>query len=74
MRRSGRTLGGFTDNRLLNTDGDAETEAAETQTWLQFADRCGCLPAAVAAEMIAEYNEIIAMLVSMITHRAKWIL
>ncbi|MEK0449216.1 MAG: hypothetical protein RL088_1484 [Verrucomicrobiota bacterium] len=53
---------------------DAETEAAETQTWLQFAERCGYLTPAAAADIIAEYDEIIAMLISMITHRAKWIL
>ncbi len=42
---------------------DSEGEAAETQTWLQFAVECGYLPADTTRSLYAEYDEIIAMLV-----------
>ena len=53
---------------------DAEAEAAESQTWLQFAHRCGYLSATASAELIEEYESILRMLVSMITHADKWVL
>lgn len=51
---------------------DGEAEAAETQTWLQFAVKCGYLPRAVAAELYKEHDAIIGMLVTMITHPEQW--
>ena len=51
---------------------DAETEAAETQVWLQFAAACGYLSANEATRLRAAYDEIIATLVGMITHPEKW--
>jgi four helix bundle protein len=51
---------------------DCEAEAAETQTWLKFAVECGYLKQEDETELHTEYNEIIAMLVSMITHPEKW--
>ena len=53
---------------------DAEAEAAESQTWLQFAHRCGYLSATASTELIEEYESILRMLVSMITHADKWVL
>lgn len=53
---------------------DAETEAAETQTWLRFAHRCGYLPEESWRVMEDEYEQIIRMLVSMMANSAKWIL
>src|SRR6266513_5514847 len=44
---------------------DAEGEAAETQTWLEFAVRCEYLDRDVAKGLFLEYEEIISMLVSM---------
>lgn len=54
--------------------GESEAEAAETQTWIQFAVGCGYLPRTVAAELYREYDAILAMLVDMITHASKWTL
>jgi len=51
---------------------DCEAEAAETQTWLKFAADCGYLTQEAETELHNEYNEIIAMLVIMITHQEKW--
>ncbi len=51
---------------------DSEAEAAETQTWLQFAVKCGYLSAQEAKALYKDYDAIIGMLVSMITHRDQW--
>jgi four helix bundle protein len=53
---------------------DSETEAAETQVWLQFAVKCGYVPRNEAAILYKEYDQIIGMLVRMINHSQKWIL
>jgi four helix bundle protein len=51
---------------------DAEGEAAETQTWLQFAVECGYANAEVSRTIYAEYDSIIAMLVKMQNHPEDW--
>lgn len=53
---------------------DAEGEAAETQTWIEFCVRCGYLDREMGKSLYVEYDEIISMLVSMITHPTKWVL
>jgi four helix bundle protein len=53
---------------------DAETEAAETQTWLRFAHRCGYLAEEQWRITEDEYEQIIRMLVSMMTNSEKWAL
>jgi four helix bundle protein len=52
--------------------GDCEAEAAETQTWLQFALECGYVPRDIVTELYAEYNVILGMLVQMVTHPKAW--
>lgn len=54
--------------------GDCEAEAAETQTWIQFAVRCEYLPRAEAEELYREYDAILGMLVAMIIHSDRWVL
>jgi four helix bundle protein len=51
---------------------DAEGEAAETQSWIQFAVSCGYLAAESGRPLYAEYDEIIGKLVKMITHPDDW--
>ena len=53
---------------------DSEAEAAETQTWLQFAVECKYLDRETARELYAEYDTIIGMLVQMITNANQWTL
>lgn len=53
---------------------DSETEAAETQVWLQFAVKCGYIPRNTGATMYKEYDQLIGMLVKMRTQSQKWIL
>jgi four helix bundle protein len=51
---------------------DAEGEAAETQVWLEFAVRCNYMPRDMAATLFKQYDEILAMLVSMMNNPEKW--
>ena len=51
---------------------DAETEAAETQTSLEFALACGYLDESTAARLSDEYEQLIRMIVSMINDPDKW--
>jgi len=53
---------------------DVEGEAAETQTWLEFAVRCGYMDKESGRELFKVYDEILAMTVSMIVNNAKWTL
>ena len=53
---------------------DAEGEAAETQTWLQFAVECEYLPRATARQLYREYDAVIGMLVTMSRNSSQWTL
>tara|TARA_R110002096_G_scaffold199271_3_gene383087 strand:- start:3334 stop:3702 length:369 start_codon:yes stop_codon:yes gene_type:complete len=53
---------------------DSEAEAAETQTWIQFAVECEYLDRTEASALYKEYDEIIAMLVAMARDSKKWTL
>lgn len=53
---------------------DAETEAAETQVWLEFAVHCGYIPQEEAKALYAAYNRVIGMLVNMINDPTPWLL
>ena len=53
---------------------DAEGEAAETQTHLEFALRCGYSEPAAISPLDARYEILLAQLVTMSTHPDKWTL
>lgn len=53
---------------------DAEGEAAETQTWLEFAVRRDYMDKDVGRTLFKTYDEVISMLVTMINHPEKWVL
>jgi four helix bundle protein len=53
---------------------DAETEAAETQVWIDFAVACAYLAPSVGNEIKQEYDHVIAMLITMINHPEDWVL
>jgi four helix bundle protein len=53
---------------------DAEGEAAETQTWIEFSVRCGSLKVETGREPYATYNRILAKLVNMIRKPTPWLL
>lgn len=51
---------------------DAEGEAAESQTWIQFAVECRYLNRAVGREFYSGYDKVIGMLVRMISRPESW--
>ena len=51
---------------------DAEGEAAETQTWLQFAVECDYMTKDAARKLYKQCDEAIAMLVHMQNHVDQW--
>ena len=53
---------------------DVEGEAAETQTWLEFAVRCKYIDRSIARELFLGYEETLGMVVSMINRPEVWIL
>jgi four helix bundle protein len=53
---------------------DAEAEAAETITWIRFAERCGYLVPETAKKACDRYDHIIAMLVNMIHRPDPWLI
>lgn len=52
---------------------DAEGEAAEAQTWIEFALRCGFLSQADADELDQLYDQILGQLVTMIECPGDWV-
>jgi four helix bundle protein len=53
---------------------DAEGEAGETQTWIQYAVACEYLDRETGAELFRRYDEILRMLVAIRTHPKQWCL
>jgi four helix bundle protein len=53
---------------------DCEGEAAETQTWLEFAVKCEYFSRDAAVTLFKEYDSILAKLVGMINHPESWVL
>ncbi len=51
---------------------DADAEAAETQVWLEFANKCGYLDSDPVNELIVTYNHILGKLVVMMNHSEDW--
>ena len=51
---------------------DAETEAAETQTSLEFALACGYIDEQTESRLSDEYEQLLRMIVSMINDPGKW--
>ena len=53
---------------------DAEAEAAETQTWLQFAVQCSYLSEEAGRQLYEVYDAVIGKLVHMISNPSPWLL
>lgn len=51
---------------------DSESEAAETQVWLEFAVKCNYLNRDLAVYLYQSYDEVLKMLVTMINHPDSW--
>ena len=53
---------------------DAEAEAAETQTWLEFAVKCDYLTPETGRELYQLYDQILGKLVNMINNPTPWLM
>ena len=53
---------------------DSESEAAETQTWTEFARRCGYIDEKLALELDNRCEEILGQLVNMASRPDEWTL
>ena len=53
---------------------DAETEACETQVWMEIAQKCGYIEAKTRSEFERRYDEIIGQIVKMIQEADKWLI
>ena len=53
---------------------DAESEAAETQVWIEFAVKCGYLDRERGTPMYQTFDEILSMIVAMIHSPKSWLL
>jgi four helix bundle protein len=53
---------------------DSESEAAETQVWIEFAVKCHYLDRDRAEPLYRAYDEILRTLVGMITHPETWVI
>ena len=53
---------------------DAESEACETQVWIEFARRCRYLKNDVCNELDAVYDQIMGQIVKMIVDADKWLI
>lgn len=53
---------------------DCEAEAAETQTWIEFAVRCNYINTETGRELYGTYNQVLAGLVNMIKNPSHWLM
>jgi four helix bundle protein len=53
---------------------DSESEAAETQVWVEFAVKCRYLDTKCAEVLFQQYDEVLRMLVTMINQPDSWLI
>ena len=53
---------------------DCEAEAAETQTWIEFAVKCEYLDIETGRELYGQYNQILSGLVTMSKNSSSWLI
>lgn len=53
---------------------DAETEAAETQVWVEIAFRCGYLPEPAFGELDDAFDKIMGQIVRIADQPEKWVI
>jgi four helix bundle protein len=57
---------------FINKLNEAEAEAAETQTWVRFANSAEYINKEVAGTLISQYDQVLSMLVSMQRNSEVW--
>lgn len=83
IRRSSRSVSGQIaegwrrrkyENVFVNKLNEAEGEAAETQSWLEYSVRCSYMTAKLGRELHRTYDRIIGKLVNMGNNPSPWLL
>ena len=59
-------------NAFVSKLSDADSEAAETQVWLEFALKCGYLKQNLFDELSKAYDHIMGKLVNMMARPEQW--
>jgi four helix bundle protein len=62
------------EGAFISKLSDSDSEAAETQVWIEVAARCGYLERAIAMELYRTYDAILRTLVGMMNHPETWLL
>ncbi len=62
------------EKAFISKLSDSESEAAETQVWLEFAVKCGYMERGKAAALYQTCDGIIKTIVGMITHPETWVI
>lgn len=62
------------EGAFISKLSDAESEAAETRTWIQFAVKCGYLSKENGRQLYKECDQIIGKIVNMIKRPEPWLL
>jgi len=53
---------------------DSESEAYETQAWIEFAAKCGYIEPKIADDISREYDHIVSQLIVMMNRPYDWVL
>jgi len=61
-------------NALVNKLNESESEAAETQVWLEYAVKCKYLDRDIGGDLHRTYDNVIGKLVSMGNNPDPWLL
>jgi four helix bundle protein len=62
------------EGAFISKLSDSETEACETQVWIEFAWRCKYLNEEEMKALDGVYDHILAQLVTMIDHPSQWLI
>jgi four helix bundle protein len=62
------------EKAFISKLSDCESEAAETQVWLEFAVKCGYMSREDARLLYHAYDQILGILVGMIINPETWII
>ena len=62
------------EGAFISKISDAEAEAEETRTWLEFAVHCGYMQKEEGRKLYKEYDLILRTLVGMIHYAQSWLL
>src|SRR2546425_3697745 len=59
---------------FISKVSDSESEAAETQVWVEFAVKCGYMSRDDAVPLYQAYDSVLCTLVGMINHPETWVI